>query len=637
MREAVRYLTKKKLQIFIKIPFLLHINSPEYPGFTDKNEIAHGIYNFENSGFYKESVKTNIFPKSIIETNKIETPAILGFYHIGSLGTFTQSKGSDFDYWVIIDKRKFSKDRYDSLEKKLDAILKYCREEYQQEVTFFVMDQKEISKDCYAPFKGEETLTAPKIFLKEEFYRTYLMIAGKIPVWSVLPESNDSQINTGMNADGMAAQVLSMYDDLIDLGQIRTIPVEDVLKGLLWHICKSVSDPVKAVIKATMVFSYGFGKPTSQLLLCEKIKQGYSKAGIDDYAVDPYKAVFDRILEFHEAEDPKGINLIKNAIFFRLCGYPDVKMPDENTPKRFLLDKYIRIWNLNKNQVGKLASFSNWSESEKLLLEKSFVQRLAQMYNHAIEKSGIIKTLPEKGTEKRNWTILRNKTMARLRKSPNKICECSTYLKRRKIKTLDIIEKSNLWELNIFTETGQRIERLYTHSHFLGVWGWVLENQLYLRQRASINLHMDFKLFESVDTAIHADKLYMAFQPLKPLSDSSYEQDAFWSKMMILFLYDKQIRKDRLYKAEFLISNTWGELFLETIEFAPQIQRQEQCRQMAELMGKYSDQNLRFFMYQFSDIHDPKIVYQLKKAYSDLDNPERKAVHINKKPYLDRL
>jgi len=152
MREAVRYLTKEKLEIFVKIPFFLHINAPDYPGFIDSDISPHGISNFEKSGFYKVAMTTNVFPKSIVDFIRVDNPAILGFYHIGSLGTFTQSLGSDFDYWVIIDKTQFSKERYDFLEKKLDSILKYCREEFDQEVSFFVMDHKEIIENRYAPF-----------------------------------------------------------------------------------------------------------------------------------------------------------------------------------------------------------------------------------------------------------------------------------------------------------------------------------------------------------------------------------------------------------------------------------------------------------------------------------------------------
>ena len=55
--------------------------------------------------------------RSVSEIQKNEIPAVLALYHIGSLGTFTQSIGSDFDYWVIVDKKKLSKDGYHDLKK----------------------------------------------------------------------------------------------------------------------------------------------------------------------------------------------------------------------------------------------------------------------------------------------------------------------------------------------------------------------------------------------------------------------------------------------------------------------------------------------------------------------------------------
>ena len=327
------------------------------------------------------------------------------------------------------------------------------------------------------------------------------------------------------------------------------------------------------------------------------------------------------------------LNLIKNAIFFRLCEYPDVKMPKENVPKRHLLDKYIRTWKLSKDQVEKLLSYSTWSESEKLLLEKTFIQRLAQMYNHAMQKTKKTKHLLDMETEKRNWAILRNKTRERLQKSSKKIPECSTYLKRRNILHLDIIKKLDSWELNVLIQAGQRIDRLYKHSHLLGVLGWVFENQLYRKHTATMVLDTDLKLFKAGNKPIDMDKIYMAFQPLKPLSDSCYEQDSSWSKMMILLLYDK----NSINKAEFLISNTWGELFFDTIDFVPKINKEDHCIQIADFMLKYSGQSPRFFLYQFSAAHDPKIVYQLKKAYNDLADTDRKTMRTKKKSYLDRL
>ncbi|MFH2091655.1 MAG: class I adenylate cyclase [Pseudomonadota bacterium] len=630
MREALRYFTPKKLELFLKIPFFLHINSPGYPGYINTKSMPYGIWKFERSGFYKQAVLKQLFPKSVVETNRVTNPAILGFYHIGSLGTFTQSSGSDFDYWVIIDKKKFSRERYESLEKKLDAIVNYCRENHGQKVSFFIMDQKEIQTNQYLPFSGEETLTVPKIFLKEEFYRTFLMIAGKIPLWAVLP--SDLSLDSSMKTMADIRHILSVHEDLIDLGQISTIPLADVLKGLLWHICKSKSDPVKALIKATMIFSYGFDQKKTDLLLCEKIKQGYAMAGIDDYGVDPYKIVFDQILDFHERHDPKGINLIKNAIFYRLCGYPHVQMPDINSPKRILLDKYIRLWNLNKNQVNKLLSYSDWSESEKLLLERSFIQRLAQMVNQAKERIGQTDHLI-KDSEKRNWIILNNKTKERLTLGADKVTECSTFLKRRQISQLNISETSNGFKLDLITKDGQYIDQIYQHQDLLAVLGWILENQLYHRQSASLVFKTSMQLFESADTHINLDNLYLKLLPVKPLSDDCFEQTAKWSKMLVLLYYDVK----ELIQAELLISNTWGELYMDRVDFRKIPGREDQCLHLARQMVKYREKDLRTFICQYSNMHDPTIVYEVKKAYNKFDSETSRPLKGKKKPYLDRL
>ena len=637
MREAIRYLTPEKFEIFIKIPFLLHINSPGYPGFTDPGISSHGIWNFVNSGFYREAAHIKLFPKSIIETVENDKASILGLYHIGSLGTFTQSKGSDFDFWIMIDKKKFSKQKFESFENRLDAILKYCRENYQQEVTFFVIDQKDIKNNCYSLFDDPEILDAPRIFLKEEFYRTFLMIAGKIPLWCVLPDFQEVEKNPGMNMDGITTQILSMYDDLIDLGRISCIPMEDVIKGLLWHICKSEHDPVKAIIKATMIFSYGFGSRQYQRLLCDKIKEGYDKAGIDDFAVDPYKLLFDQILEFHEKEDPKGLNLIKNAIFFRLCEYPDVKMAEEGTPKRNLVQKYIRLWKLNQHQVGKLLSYPSWSEAEKLLLEKAFVQRLAQMYNHAVKETETQKTGFDFGKEKRNWSMLKNKTRTRLNKNPDKIPECSTYLKRKPYVHHRIIKQKDLWRLHVRLESGQDIENLYRHSNLLGVLGWILENQLYKRHRAVMTLESGLNLFESVHDPVDLDKLYLTLQPLKPLSDKNFEQNPLVEKILVLLIYSPSKEKSLITSIEILVSNTWGELFFHEIRVSSQTSRQEQCQKIAEWIAGYSQKNTRLYIYQYSDRRDPDIVHDLKKAYSRIACEGQDRLDYHKKPYLDKL
>lgn len=632
MREALRYFSEKTLQLFLKIPFYLHINIPNYPGYISTRSKPHGIWNFENTGFYKEAVARQYFPKSVIANTKTDNPAILGLYHIGSLGTFTQSTGSDFDYWVLIDNRKFSHERFESLKKKLDDIKAYSLSKYDQKVSFFIMNKKDIRENKYTSFIKEENLAAPRIFLKEEFYRTFLMIAGKIPLWAVLP--SELSMDASLRAQAQIRQILANNDDLIDLGQIYQIPSPDILKGLFWHICKSKADPVKAIIKATMIYSYGFGDLKKRSLLCEQVKQNYAKAGIDDYTVDPYKALFDEIIRYHEDHDPKGLNLIKNAVFYRLCGYPEVELPAENSPKRNLLEKYIRIWNLKKNQISKLLSFRTWSESEKLILERSFIERLANMAHVAKKKIGAVDRLID-SKEKKNWVILTNKTKERLNPDPARITECSLYLRRQNLIYLVISQKKNRFQLTGRCKATKEKEVLGNSDSLFNILGWVLENQLYRRQTCEFEFLGEKKIFEATNRPVGPDDIYLKFIPLKPLSDEPFARKAQFNKLVVLLEYDKQ----HLSGAHYLISNSWGELFFYYQELAPIQTRERKVDVVGNYIAEYTRNNPLISFFQYAENHDTTIVYQIKKAYNktQTEQSEKTGKKTISKPFLDKL
>jgi len=134
------------------------------------------------------------------------------------------------------------------------------------------MDQEDIQKNCYARFNDPATLTAPKIFLKEEFYRTFLMIAGKIPFWTILPSQSDAITYTALVKNiSSISQLTLISNEFIDLGPVEKPGPQDILKGLLWHVCKAKFDPVKALIKASMLFSTNFGQGNPGLL-CDEMK-----------------------------------------------------------------------------------------------------------------------------------------------------------------------------------------------------------------------------------------------------------------------------------------------------------------------------------------------------------------------------
>ena len=183
---------------------------------------------------------------------------------------------------------------------------------------------------------------------------------------------------------------------------------KDIYQGIRWHICKSKEDPVKALLKATMILSHTTTEKNSGMLLCDELKQKFAKAGIDDCESDPYKIMFDRVLNYHKVHAPDGLKLIKTAIFLRLCSYPEVKLPEPGSPKKQLIDKYIRTWNILPSHIKKLMSYQNWPEEGKQLLDTTLIQRLAGMYEQINAKGKAIEEdLPP--AEQRNMKILNNK------------------------------------------------------------------------------------------------------------------------------------------------------------------------------------------------------------------------------------
>ncbi|MBW1960099.1 MAG: hypothetical protein JRJ04_01480 [Deltaproteobacteria bacterium] len=135
LRELIRYLSPKKFELFHTIPFLLHVNLPEFPGYLDDSSCAHGIYMFNRSGFWRHALK-----QFRIHEDKVKKRQdIQGIYLMGSAGTIGQTEHSDFDYWLITDKSTLTARQRSLLIQKAAAVEKWSQTKYNHKVKFFFL------------------------------------------------------------------------------------------------------------------------------------------------------------------------------------------------------------------------------------------------------------------------------------------------------------------------------------------------------------------------------------------------------------------------------------------------------------------------------------------------------------------
>ena len=628
LQQAIDKLPERKKDIFKKIPFFIHVNTPGVPGFV-KDETVGGIWNFERSFFFRHMASG-----ASVRSVTAEFPAVQGLYHIGSLGTLTQSRGSDFDYWVIVDEKELSARQHTFLDTKLKKIQKYCRDHYHQKLTFYIHDSGKIKNNNFVPLYGENLSIAPGSLLKEEFYRTFILIAGRVPLWSVLPPGLTDGEYDSLAGDIIASNRFS--DEFLDLGNLAAIDQTELARGVLWHISKSRDDSAKALIKASMAASYCFGEKEKTGLPCDIIKKWYLSSNEFDGAADSYILLFNRVIRFyHGMEDARGLDLIRLAIFFRLCGYPFVAPPADSFEKK-VLGKYIRDWRLDKIRVKKMLAYQQWPEREKTILEGRFINGLAYLYN--LLNKTVLADTDLSARARSEVTILKNKTVEYLTEKPGKIPRCSVYLKTRRFKEFVISGKSaGDGETTWFLSAGG--VSLYSHGCLFQVLGWLMANQLYTHMFSSITIDFSVKLYDSLSRPVDFDGFYLALQPWPQLSDTFFAGEPFWQRMAVLLVCEGRGSETIIKKSEFLIKNSWGELFHDSLAFDGVEKNQERCYTVADRIAQYAAEGFKFFLFQLSDTPVEALSDTIREFF-ELISATGKGMDVNfekKKPYLDLL
>ena len=603
LRELIRYLPAAKLKLFNTIPLMLHLNSPHFPGYVDGGVCIHGIVNFEGTGFFNQALSLNHLTPDDITPFTTTSPVILALFHIGSAGTLTQSEKSDFDYWVIIDHRMIDDHQLTLLQEKLTCIEKYCDEVYGQEVTFFVHDTHHIQNNDFATVDVSSFGLAPRTVLKEEFYRTFIMIAGKMPFWAVMDAGlDDEAYRSVMDYIDNTPSLRSLKDHYIDIGNLHTIDDRECLGVILWQIFKARFDPVKSLVKASLIANYYFYQDRDNPLLCNYIKAHFHQALIDDHKLDPYVLVFKTIVQFYQKMmDEDGVSLVRTAIFFRLCGFPFVSLPDAESPKGLLLKRYARAWNMKKKSATRLASYNRWPETEKQAFDDRLFKKMSFLYEL------ILRNQDEKllGIEMNEFdlSILKNSIASFLTRKPGKLPKCSVWLAQAKHRLNFLItdrghDGTRKWHIYYVKKRTERDDTtlVFNDSDALKATGWLLANQLFVKsaQNVTFEIASDNVLGSRASTGF----LELAdFMTLDGKEDKAvFSKEPVWRSLYGLLKFDRADAGASPHCMDFLVVNSWEEYFFDSVDLSHIANESEKWYKISNVIWGYMEKTPSFLL-----------------------------------------
>ncbi len=407
--------------IFTTVPRLLHVNQEGLPGYVDEKNVPCGIMNFTMD---HESLVAaeKLFPQVIIRRQENLSPVIHTALLMGSLGSIAQSKKSDLDYTLLVDKNSFTPEGLKLFQKKLNLIETWTWDNYHLETHFFINDHNEVRNNIFGESDSESTGSALAKLLKEEMYRTMIIVTGKVPYWLIAPVDCDDNRYTALIEMIQNNETLLRREEYIDMGNVDDISNGEFFGASIWALIKSFKSPFKTLMKMGILEDYMFTETKSNLL-CHQVKKRIFDGTPHD-EIDPYLLMFERVQKFFsDTKDNPEVDALRAAFYLKVGTQVtgDELEKGSNHWKKIILIKMIKDWGWDGPKIDHINKYYiDWQMNQKVELGDRINKILMSSYKNISEKNSTLDASETLITEQ-DTNLLGRKLFSAYRTAPNKV------------------------------------------------------------------------------------------------------------------------------------------------------------------------------------------------------------------------
>ncbi|RLP55077.1 MAG: class I adenylate cyclase [Ketobacter sp.] len=357
------------------LPLLLHINHPSLPGYVS-GSTPNGVCGFTPN-------KANLRAASSISRSfayrkrPLQQERIFSIFLMGSTGTVAHSDTSDMDIWICYDPA-LSQGAVDELQDKLHGIEVWA-DSIGLEVHFFLMDPIKFRNGVRSDLSGEDCGSAQHYLLLDEFYRTSIMVAGRYPLWWMIPAYDENRYTE--IADMLLRKRFLKPDDCVDFGGISDFPAGEFIGAGMWQLYKGIDSPYKSVIKIVLTEVYASEYPNVESLSIVYKKKVYA-GNLDLDELDPYVMLYRKIENYLiERKELRRLELIRHCFYFKvnesLSRTPNQVMTNW---RRQVMLRLVREWGWNENYIQQLDNRRYWKVNRVSMERQELVQELNHSY-----------------------------------------------------------------------------------------------------------------------------------------------------------------------------------------------------------------------------------------------------------------
>ncbi|MBB3102960.1 class I adenylate cyclase [Azomonas macrocytogenes] len=376
LARALQGLSCRQQQVIRLLPLLLHVNHPLFPGYIDASTPA-GVDDFEppaeilNEARNLDQVFAGGIDDSMLQDDH-RPRQIYGVFLMGSLGTLAQAEQSDLDVWVC-HASHLPQAALMKLERKCEGLTAWAASQG-AEAHFYLIDPEH-----FAQGKGSKSLSSEHCgssqhyLLLDEFYRTAIWLAGRTPLWWLVPASEEHRYEE--YAGLLRQRNLLRANEMLDLGHLGRIPPGEFLGTGLWQLYKGIRSPYKALIKLLLTEVYASEYPGVECLGL-RFKLAVQTNCLDLNELDPYLMLYRRIEEYlYRRQQPERLELVRRSLYLKVSRQLDRPSTDSGWPHD-VLTQLIAEWGWSAQQLAQLDNRACWKVDEVSRERRKLVNEL---------------------------------------------------------------------------------------------------------------------------------------------------------------------------------------------------------------------------------------------------------------------
>jgi adenylate cyclase, class 1 len=355
MARTQEYLSTEQCHFLELLPLLFHINHPDLPGYVTEHTAA-GISHYSPGYSALKAAKT-LFPHIKLERRARHQMDIYSLFCMGSSGTIAYTRKSDFDIWLV-HTPSLSKQQVEELAEKARYIETWAMR-LRLEVHFFVLDPETFKQGQHDSLSSESSGSAQHYLLLDEFYRSSLHLAGRYPIWWLVPPEEEQQYEE-YTFNLLATQIVD-ENDIIDFGGVGNIPANEFFGAAVWQLYKGISSPFKSVLKLVLMEVYASEYPHIDLLSLMYKKAIYS--GTTNFVdIDPYIMMYRKVESYLMTRmDKERLDLFRKCFYFKINIRLSQKLKRLSMDwRRELMHEMVLDWGWDNEKLSTLDDQESW-------------------------------------------------------------------------------------------------------------------------------------------------------------------------------------------------------------------------------------------------------------------------------------